>query len=82
MMLVPYPHAMSHQEENARVFSKKGAALTIEEGHLSAQTFKERLIDLLNDRKKLDALSQAAKSLSKPESADILAEEVLSLVKG
>ena len=79
MILVPYPFAMSHQAENADVFSKKGAAIKLEERILSAELFRDTLKGLLNDRGKLNKMAEAAKRLSAPEASERLAEETLLL---
>ena len=81
MMLIPYPFAMSHQAENAGVFSKKGAAITIDENALSAEVFKENITSLFKDRNRLKRLAECAKRLSVPDASDRLAEEVLAIAK-
>ena len=79
MILVPYPFAMSHQSENARVFSRKGAAVVIDENILSAGTFKDNILKLFNDKEALKDLGNSAKRLSLPEASMNLAREVLKL---
>ena len=79
MILVPYPFAMSHQSENAKVFSRKGAAVVIDENILSAETFKDNILRLFNDKEALKKLGYSAKSLSSPDASMNLAGEVLNL---
>ena len=79
MILVPYPFAMSHQAENARAFSTRGAAIEIDEKILTAELFRKIVSDLINNKMRLKGLSESAKRLSVPEAADNLAEEVLKL---
>lgn len=79
MILVPYPFAMSHQSENAKVFSSQGAAVTIEENILSAEVFKDNILRLIKNKEELKKLGQAAKGLSVPDAASRLAGEVLNL---
>lgn len=79
MILIPYPFAMSHQAENAKVFSEKGAAITIDEKDLSAKLFKDNIASLLNDRNRLNEMAKSAASLSIPEASDRLAEQILNL---
>lgn len=81
MILVPYPFAASHQVENARVFSKSGAAIEIDEKSLTPGLFKETLAGLLNNSNRLKNLSEAVKRLSMPEASEKLAREVLDLGK-
>lgn len=79
MILVPYPFAMSHQAENARVFRRKGAAVVIDENVLSAGTFKDNILKLFNDKEALKNLGNSAKRLSSPDASTNLAREVLAL---
>ena len=79
MILVPYPFALSHQGENAKVFSRKGAAVVIDENTLSAETFKDNILRLFNDKVALKGLGDSAKRLSSPVASKDLAREVLSL---
>lgn len=78
MILVPYPFAMSHQSENADVFSENGAALKMEEKGLSPESFKDNIGRLIADRSLLDSLSSSVKRLSVPQASESLAREVLS----
>lgn len=82
MILVPYPFALAHQTENARVFSQKGAAMEINEKEISPEVFKERIAALLNDKGKMREMGEKARSLSFPRSSEVLAAAVLNLVKG
>ncbi len=79
MILVPYPFAMSHQKENAVAFSKNGAAVEIDEKDLSADRFRDVLVEFFNDRKKLKALGEAARRMAVPGASEILAREVAGL---
>lgn len=81
MILVPYPFAMSHQAENARVFSKNGAAIQIDEKELSPDLIRDRIKDLINDRKSLSKMAENARRLSVPDSSYNLAVEVLKVVR-
>lgn len=79
MVLVPYPFAMSHQTENALVFSTRGAAVLLEEKGLSAEAFRQTIVNLMSDRSSLQKLGIAARRLSVPDAAGLLAREVLTL---
>ncbi len=81
MILIPYPFALSHQSENARIFSSKGAALEIDEKDLSGDIMKERLEGLLKDRNKLSAMGESARRMSVPDSSHSLAEALLNIGK-
>lgn len=81
MILIPYPFAMSHQTENARVFSKNGAAIQIDEKEMSADLIKEKIESLLDNRTLLCEMAKRAKFLSVPDSSHNLAAEVLKIIK-
>ena len=81
MILVPYPFALCHQSENARIFSNRGAAVQIDEKDLSAEIMKERIESLLKDGNKLSEMGEAARRMSVPDSSHNLAQAVLSLRK-
>lgn len=77
MILVPYPHAASHQAENARVFSERLAAVQIYEKELSEKIFKDIILKLFNDRTLLKNMGEEARRLAVPGASDTLAREVL-----
>jgi UDP-N-acetylglucosamine--N-acetylmuramyl-(pentapeptide) pyrophosphoryl-undecaprenol N-acetylglucosamine transferase len=79
MILVPYPFAMSHQTENARVFSAAGAAIEMQERDLSPEAFAREMSRLAGDRGRLETMEKAARNLSVPRASDNLADEVLML---
>ncbi len=81
MILIPYPFAMSHQVENARVFSGNGAAIQIDEKDLTGNMMKDSIEKLLNNRGMLDQMGKKARTLSVPHSSDNLASEVLKISK-
>lgn len=82
MILVPYPFAMSHQLDNAKVFSGKGAAVLIEEKDLRPGRIREEISRLFNGRDALIAMSKASSAMGIPDAANRLADEMISLVAG
>ncbi len=76
-ILLPFPHATAnHQEHNARVVEKAGAALVeldAEENHLW-----EKVEQLLADENRLNSMAIAAKKLGMPDAADQIARVILS----
>lgn len=79
MILVPYPYAMSHQLDNARVLSRSGAALLVEEKGLDAGIFSDLILGLIKDGDKMKSLGEAAHRFAIPQASDNLAREVLAL---
>lgn len=76
-ILLPFPHATAnHQEHNARVVEKAGAALVeldADENHLW-----EKVEMLLADEDRLANMAAAAKTLGMPDAADQIAKIILS----
>ena len=82
MVLVPYPYAMSHQAENARVFADAGAAVSIDESQLGSGALKRQIEMLIKDGSRLKGIADRAKALSAPDASAALAAEVMRLAKG
>lgn len=77
-VLVPYPYAGAHQARNAEYLAKHQAAVVIDNAELK-QKLKETVIDLLTDWEKLQAMSQACRSLARPDAAARLAQEIMEV---
>ena len=82
-ILVPYPHAAGdHQSENARWMQHAGAAIVIADADLSGPTLGAAVASLLTDRRRMAAMSQAARSLARPQAASDVARELLRAAAG
>ncbi|MBN2309818.1 MAG: undecaprenyldiphospho-muramoylpentapeptide beta-N-acetylglucosaminyltransferase [Candidatus Hydrogenedentes bacterium] len=80
-VLVPFPFATdNHQEQNAQAFVDAGAARMLLDADCSGDALADAVRDLLGDSARLGAMGEAARSLAKPDAAEAIAEEVLSLV--
>ena len=76
-ILVPFGSAThGHQRENARALVDAGAARLIEEPDLTGARLTQAVADLLGDRASLVRMGLAARSLSRPDAARMLAEMV------
>ena len=72
-ILVPYPYAVDdHQTANARFLADKDAAMLLPQEQMSAERLKTIILNL--NREKIIQMSEAAKSVSKPEAANKVAE--------
>ena len=70
-ILIPYPYAShNHQEENARVWEKRGAARVLLEPELTAETLAETLDQLAGDRDLLSEMALKAHGLSRPNAVE------------
>lgn len=77
-IFVPFPRAADdHQNVNARVLEKAGAAIVVEESKLEAAYLVDTIATLLDDPRRLERMSAAARSLSHPHAV----QEIASLVK-
>jgi UDP-N-acetylglucosamine--N-acetylmuramyl-(pentapeptide) pyrophosphoryl-undecaprenol N-acetylglucosamine transferase len=79
-ILVPYPHATAdHQTLNARHFEAGGGAVVVDQTELARVP---ALVDeLLGDPARLVEMSEAMRSLAKPDAADVVADELVALAK-
>lgn len=69
-ILVPYPYAAeNHQEHNARVLEKNGAAVVIRDADLTGELLLHTIEGLLTNREALQAMSLASKQMGHPDAA-------------
>jgi len=79
-ILIPLPNAgRNHQRENAYNYAAKGACEVVEETNLKPHILLSQINKILNDKEKIQKMSGAAKSFSRPDAADAIAREVLKL---
>ncbi len=73
-LLVPFPHAVDdHQTRNAEALVAIDAAVVMQERELDVQILAQRLESLLGDRSRLLAMAEAARTLAKPDAAQVIA---------
>jgi UDP-N-acetylglucosamine--N-acetylmuramyl-(pentapeptide) pyrophosphoryl-undecaprenol N-acetylglucosamine transferase len=77
-VLVPGEFATGqHQEKNARWFADAGGAVVVPEGE--AERAPRVVEELLNDADRLAAMAAAMRSVAKPNAAEEIADELVSL---
>jgi UDP-N-acetylglucosamine--N-acetylmuramyl-(pentapeptide) pyrophosphoryl-undecaprenol N-acetylglucosamine transferase len=77
-VLVPGEFATGqHQEKNARWFADAGGAVVVPEGE--AERAPRVVAELLNDTDRLAAMAAAMRSIAKPNAAEEIADELVSL---
>jgi len=79
-VLVPYPFAWRYQKVNADYLVERGAAIRINDEHLSEKLLTE-VLPLLRNKTLLDEMTIASRRLDVPSAADRLADVVTGLVK-
>ena len=76
-LLIPYPHAAeNHQALNAAIFTREGAAIVVEQGQVSVETFAREIGSLLRDKERLAKMSAASRSLAPHNAAECVADTV------
>ena len=79
-ILVPYPHATAdHQTLNANHFANHGAAVLVPDSELDGPRLAREVGTLLADDNRLRAMSAAARTLARPDAAEVIAREVLAI---
>jgi len=69
-VFVPFPHAADdHQRVNAEALAKHGAAVVVEEPTLEGVWLAETIAALLQDPRRLQSMSRAARELAHPDAA-------------
>jgi len=81
-ILVPYPHATGdHQAKNARWLSEAGGAVVLPDADCTGERLRALVGALLADRRRLDAMADAAAAVGRPDAADTVADAALALVR-
>lgn len=81
-ILIPFPHAAAnHQEKNARVFEKAGAAKVLLDGDVNGQSLGDLIFHLLDNPSLLRSMAKASKSLGKVDATETIVNEIEILAK-
>lgn len=81
-LLVPYPHALDHdQAANADVLAQAGGATVVVQAELTPQVLATRLSELLNNPGQLSSMASAAAAIGRPEATQHLADLVVKIAK-
>jgi UDP-N-acetylglucosamine--N-acetylmuramyl-(pentapeptide) pyrophosphoryl-undecaprenol N-acetylglucosamine transferase len=80
-ILVPYPHATAdHQARNARFMADAGAATIVPDDELDGPRLAREVAALLGSPERARAMAKAARAAARPDAADRIAAETLTLV--
>lgn len=81
VILVPSPNvAEDHQTKNAMALVNKDAAIYVKDAE-AADVLQKRALETIHNDEKLKSLSENVKKLGLANSADVIADEVLKLIK-
>jgi len=82
-ILVPYPHALDHdQANNAATVAAEGGAVIFKQSALTAEVLADELAKAINEPKRLALAAKNAKKAGKPEAASTLADMLEALAAG
>ena len=81
-IFIPFPFATeNHQEYNAKVLQKVGAAQIILDKNLTAELLNETIEKMIEDKEKLKQMSEKAIKVSIPNVEDRIYNEIKKIVK-
>jgi UDP-N-acetylglucosamine--N-acetylmuramyl-(pentapeptide) pyrophosphoryl-undecaprenol N-acetylglucosamine transferase len=81
-LLVPYPHALDHdQANNAKAVAAEGGAVIYQQSQLSPQILSDELTSALQNPKKLEIAAANAAKTGRPDAASVLADMLEELVQ-
>jgi UDP-N-acetylglucosamine--N-acetylmuramyl-(pentapeptide) pyrophosphoryl-undecaprenol N-acetylglucosamine transferase len=80
LVVVPYPHASSHQMANARALAEADAARIVADEDFDADALRSA-VDLLHDEEAMATMRAASRSFGRPGAAAAVAELVLALAE-
>ncbi|MEO0635713.1 MAG: undecaprenyldiphospho-muramoylpentapeptide beta-N-acetylglucosaminyltransferase [Pseudomonadota bacterium] len=74
-VLVPYPHALDHdQATNAKAIADAGGVQVMAQSDASPEALREFLMGVMAEPKRLEAMASAARSTASPDAARLLAD--------
>src|SRR3989344_6084658 len=80
-ILIPIPESISHdQRTNAFTYARSGGATVIEQGNLTPSVLQSEIFRLLNNQELLATMRVGAKSFVRPDAAEKIAAEILSII--
>ncbi|WP_312797546.1 undecaprenyldiphospho-muramoylpentapeptide beta-N-acetylglucosaminyltransferase [Tianweitania sp.] len=82
-ILVPYPHALDHdQAANAAALAASGGAEVHQQATLTPQRIADLIADRMQDPQALAVMASAARSAGKPNAASLLADFAEAIASG
>lgn len=79
-ILIPFPFAAhQHQDWNARAYESAGAAVRVTDAQLTGESMCNAVLSLLSEPPRLEKMSAAMRTLSKPNAAADIAKMICEL---
>lgn len=81
-LFIPFAAAAdNHQQKNADILSRKGAAAVLTEHDADAETLLGKVTSLIQDHDALRGIADKARELGRPDAAPRIAEDILSVIE-
>ena len=81
-ILLPLPTATAdHQTKNATTMVESGAAIMIKQNELDNEILGNTIIELINDKNKLNIMSKNALKIAKPDATKDIVKNILGVAK-
>jgi len=81
-IIVPFPQAAGdHQTKNAQALSLAEAAIMIPQKELNKNDLVKTISELLQDKKRLNSMSEKSKAIGKPEATEVIVENILKVTQ-
>jgi UDP-N-acetylglucosamine--N-acetylmuramyl-(pentapeptide) pyrophosphoryl-undecaprenol N-acetylglucosamine transferase len=71
--------AQDHQRKNAYAYAQTGASVVIEENNFSPNVLLSEINRLIENKEELKSMSKSAKEFAKPDAAEKIAREIITL---
>ena len=82
-ILVPFPHALDHdQAANAAALASAGGCEVVRQAELTPQRLADIISAAINEPERLEQQAKAAKSVGKPDAAQLLADLAEAIAAG
>lgn len=79
-IIIPIPAPISHdQQKNAYTYARSGGAVIIEQSNLTPSILKSEIDRLMQNPILLDKMRAGAKNFARPDAADVIAKEIMTL---
>ena len=72
--------ANGHQEQNAYIYGKTGAAIVIEEENFLENIFINEISKIFSDKEAMAKMSSAARDFYKPDAAQKISDDIISII--
>jgi UDP-N-acetylglucosamine--N-acetylmuramyl-(pentapeptide) pyrophosphoryl-undecaprenol N-acetylglucosamine transferase len=78
-ILVPLPLAGAHQEDNAEMMVREGAARVLRQETLTGESLARAILELLDEPERRRSMAERARALARPDAARVIVEQLLEL---